>query len=288
MMPFYGSVDYFKQAVESVVAQDDSRWRLVVIDDLYPSDEPERFIREFRDNRIHYVRNEKNLGISGNFQKAIELAENASVVIMGCDDALLPNYVSRLHELQLANPDVSYFQPGVRVIDASGDEVRPLGDRVKAVLRRKLGAPTVLRGEVLAQSLLQGNWTYFPSICWKLENLRRAGFRRDYEIVLDLALQLDIVQHDGSMFVDDKDSFLYRRHHSSASMWTVSNGVRFEEEKRLFREFSDVAEGLGWKNAARAARWHSTSRLNAALELARSLVLFRGNSVTALWDHVTK
>jgi hypothetical protein len=36
MMPFYGRVDHFKEAVRSVIEQDDPEWRLTVLDDKYP------------------------------------------------------------------------------------------------------------------------------------------------------------------------------------------------------------------------------------------------------------
>ena len=36
VMPFYGDPGLFRAAVESVLAQSDGDWRLVVIDDVYP------------------------------------------------------------------------------------------------------------------------------------------------------------------------------------------------------------------------------------------------------------
>lgn len=284
MMPFYGDVALFKTAVSSVVAQTDPHWRLVVIDDRYPDDEPARFLELLGDDRIEYVLNEVNLGVSGNFQRAVDLARSSHVTIMGCDDVLLPEYVERVRQLIERYPDAAYFQPGVEVIDGGGAVVVPLADRVKKHYRPAGSGPRVLAGEELAESLLRGNWTYFPSLCWATAVVQSHGFREDYSIVLDLALQLSIIEGGGSLVLDDRVVFQYRRH-ESVSSWSGSGIRRFHEEKALFREAASGARRRGWPRAARAARWHLTSRLNAAVQLTRAL-RSGGRGLRTLLRHV--
>jgi hypothetical protein len=43
MLPYYGDVDLMKLAAQSVMSQQFQDWRLVVVDDGYPSPEPERW-----------------------------------------------------------------------------------------------------------------------------------------------------------------------------------------------------------------------------------------------------
>lgn len=284
MMPFYGDVDLFKAAVSSVVAQSDPGWRLVVIDDRYPSDEPARFIAGLGDERVHYVLNDENLGVTGNFQRAIDLATANFVTIMGCDDVLLPRYVARVRELIALFPDAAYVQPGVEVIDAEGEVTAPLADRMKARYRPPRNVPAALAGEELATSLLRGNWTYFLSLCWQRRLLRIHGFRAEYRIVLDLALQLALVQSGGTLVVDDEPVFRYRRH-ESASSWSGSGLRRFQEEKSLFREWAVTAQSLGWERAAGAARHHFSSRLHAVMQLPCA-VAARGVGFGGLLRHI--
>nr|WP_281536177.1 glycosyltransferase [Cryobacterium breve] len=97
-MPFYGDPALFRLAVQSVLDQDDPRWRLVVIDDLYPETGPGEWVIGLDEPRITYIRNEVNLGVSGNFRKCTELATAEFTTIVGCDDLLRPNYVSRIHQ----------------------------------------------------------------------------------------------------------------------------------------------------------------------------------------------
>jgi len=69
------------------------------------------------------------------------------------------------------------------------------------------------------------------------------------------------------LVVDPALAFLYRRHSGSDSSVKALDGRRFDEERELFAaEAADLAR-RGWPRAARAARRHVTSRLNALVLL---------------------
>src|SRR5258708_37105035 len=92
MMPYYGDVALMQAAVRSVLAQTDPDWHLTVVDDGEAADVPEWFA-QLGDPRVTYLRNEANLGGSGNFQKGLELATRDRLTIIGCADLPLPNEV---------------------------------------------------------------------------------------------------------------------------------------------------------------------------------------------------
>jgi len=266
LMPFYGRFDHFRIAVESVRAQNSADWRLTIVDDVYPDLAPGRWAAALDDLRISYVRNTENLRPSRNYNKSVSLASSDFVVLMGCDDVMLPGYVSRVTELIAQFPDASVVQPGVRVIDENGHASNPLADRVKRWYRLPGSGPRSASGETLAISLLRGNWTYFPSLAWRRE-LLQAGFRTDLDVVQDLAMLFDIASAGGTLVLDDEVVFEYRRHGTSVSAVTGFDGSKFIQENTLFAEAASISTGLGWKRAARVARRHLASRLNAASEL---------------------
>ena len=134
------------------------------------------------------------------------------MTIMGCDDLLLPGYVERMHRLAREHPAAAYIQPGVRVVDGDGVPSSPLPDRVKRHYAPRITGPTALEGEPLATGLARGNWTYFPSICWRRNVLDEFGFDESLDVALDLDLQLRIVDGGGIVVVDDEVTFVYRRH----------------------------------------------------------------------------
>ncbi|AWB90503.1 glycosyl transferase family 2 [Salinibacterium hongtaonis] len=264
-MPFWGSFDHFREAVSSVLAQNDPNWRLTIVDDVYPDLAPGEWAMAIDDPRVTYIRNEQNLRPSRNYNKGVRLARSEFVVIMGCDDVMLPSYVGRVQSLFTEHPDADIIQPGVSVIDENGAPSRPLADRVKALYRPSGTGVRTLSAQDLAVSLLRGNWTYFPSLVWRRSRL--TGFRTDLDVVQDLAMLFDIAKAGGTLVLDDQIVFNYRRHSSSVSALTGPDGSKFRQERTLFYEAAAACRQLGWNRAARVARNHVTSRLNALTEL---------------------
>jgi glycosyltransferase involved in cell wall biosynthesis len=267
MMPYYGDVPLMQAAVRSVLAQTDPDWHLTVVDDGEAAGVPEWF-EQLADPRVTYLRNEVNLGVSGNFQKCLELAKRDRLVLMGCDDLLLPNYVSTVRGLARSFPDAGLIQPGVQVVDEHGEPSATLADTIKRRLYapKKLvrgEGPLLMEGSELAASLMRGDWLYFPSLCWRTEAIAAVGFRQDLRVIQDLALIIELVERGEQLVADHTICFQYRRHAASESSQQALDGARFDEARRFFVETADRLAAKGWTEAARAARLHRSARLHA-------------------------
>ncbi|GEK21642.1 glycosyltransferase [Cellulomonas xylanilytica] len=277
-IPYWGDPDLLETTVHSVLAQDSDDWLLTVVDDAYPDPRPQAFVEGIADERVRYVRHESNVGITENYRSCVAMATEEHVVLLGCDDVLLPSYVRTVLAAHARVPEASVVQPGVQVIDADGTVVRPLGDVVKDRLRaRATRHGRLLRGEALAASLLQADWLYWPSLSFRRDALTSVPFRDGMPIIQDLAIIVDLVLAGGSVLVEPRTCFQYRRHASSASSAKAFDGSRFAGERDYFALAAGLADAQGWHRAARAARWHVTSRLHA-LTLAPAAVRARGLS----------
>jgi glycosyltransferase involved in cell wall biosynthesis len=263
LVPYWGDPRLLDQTMASVLAQSDPRWRVTVIDDAYPDLAAQRTWDDHPDDRITFLRNEVNLGVAGNFEKARRLAEGQLVAFLGSDDLLHPSYVAQAWRVHEAHPDADVIQPGVEVIDHEGRPTDGLTERIKRALRPRGTGPRELGGEELATSLLRGNWLYWPSLVFTSEALARVRFRDDLPTILDLALVLDLVDDGARLVVDPTVCFSYRRHAESASSLGLHTGDRFAEDRRFFAEAAARMEQRGWPRAARAARRRWVSRLHA-------------------------
>jgi len=271
LMPYYGDVSMMQDAVRSVIAQSDPNWRLTVVDDGNADGVPEWFAG-LGDDRVRYLRNERNLGVTGNFNRCLDLVEHELVTLMGCDDLLLPNYVATVLAVHRDVPAADIIQPGVQVMDGNGDPVRTLADEVK----RKIYAPKdrgrlLMSGEPLAVSLLRGDWLYFPALCWRASVIDTVRFRDDLRVIQDLALLVDLIQRGCGLVVDDTVCFRYRRHLTSESSSTAVDGSRFTEAENFFVDVADRMRRHGWPKAARVAQRHLSSRLFALTMLPQAL-----------------
>lgn len=264
LLPFYGDVAQFRQAVDSVLSQSYGDFTLICVDDCYPSFEPRDWLLSLKDPRVRYVRNEVNLGVARNFNRCLELASAPRFVMIGGDDVMLADYLETVMRIAGRHPDAVVIQPGVEVIDEAGRPVRPLPDRIKAMIRPRVdGAERVLRGEQLAVSLTRADWAYFPSLLWSTQAARRHGFDEQYAIALDLALLLDLALDGGALVITDDVCFRYRRHSSSVSSAGADDGIRFAQERALLDDYAARFSRVGWNAAAGVARRKFIPRLSA-------------------------
>jgi hypothetical protein len=248
-------------AVDSVRTQTYDDWRLLVVDDCFPEPWLEPWLAEFDDPRISYRRNPVNLGANATYVKALGLATSDHVVFMGADDRCHPDFLARAVRLiqEFDNPEI--IQPGVAVIDEDGAVWNPRVDRVKARLRPSFEQPQALAGERLAASLLTGNWAYFPSLVWNREVIGSIGFR-EFHIVQDLALLIDVIRGGGRMVLDPQVTFDYRRHAGSDSSLKTLGGPRFQEERAYCSTIAGELRQDGWRRAPGADGAGSRRRIS--------------------------
>lgn len=283
MLPHYGDTGLLQAAVRSVLDQTDKDWRLTVVDDGREEGVPEWFA-SLGDSRVRYMRNERNLGITKNFRKCVELVESTHFTMLGSDDLLLPDYVATIRAAIEAVPDAAIYQPGVEVIDEHGNPSTTLGDEVK----KRLYAPKeksrrlVLSGEPLAANLLGGNWLYFPSIAWRADAVKEISFREDLSVIQDLALIIELIRRGEKLVVEPVTAFRYRRHSGSLSSAEAVTGARFGEAVRFFNEVAVELDRHGWPKAARAARRHLSMRLHALTLLPGALRQRRTDTIRTL------
>jgi glycosyltransferase involved in cell wall biosynthesis len=276
-VPFWGDPALLYETVDSVRAQRDPDWRLIVIDDCYPDESVPAYFAELDDERISYTRNEVNLGITENYREAIRRASTEYIAILGCDDLMHPDYVDVITRTIAKVPSADVIQPGVQVIDEHGTVVDPLVDRVKRGMLAPQGGDgiAVLAGERMATSLIRGDWLYWPSLTFRTETLKRIDFREGLPIIQDLALLMDVAFDGGTLAYNPTLAFSYRRHGGSASQKTLMDGRRFRDERTYYSEARRLAEARGWNRTARTARARIMSRLHAITELPK--VLRAGN-----------
>ena len=75
LMPVYNEELYLKEALDSILNQTYSNFELIIINDC-STDATEQIILGYSDPRIHYFKNERNLGIVGTLNYGLGLCKN--------------------------------------------------------------------------------------------------------------------------------------------------------------------------------------------------------------------
>jgi glycosyltransferase involved in cell wall biosynthesis len=143
-IPTYNREDMIRGTLESALMQDLDGLEILVIDDQ-SQDRVLEIAATYNDPRLKLIRNERNLGLFGNFNRCLEVSKGAFVRILCNDDRLTKGCLRREVELMEENSDVSLlFSKGLRVgknrmvLGTVGDHI-PAGlyqsaDAVRSVL----------------------------------------------------------------------------------------------------------------------------------------------------------
>jgi len=249
IIPYYKEFDYFIEALDSVMAQDNFDFCVLIIDDGSHDERLTAHIESLNDTRITYVQNAVNIGLARNFELARNLADKDFVVFLGQDDILESNYLSTVLPWINSQASVVITQPRVKVINESGRDFLPLSDRVKLFLNRiswVLGEKvelngkfaSLLPGKLATFTLLIGDYLYFPTLIWKKSAMGSFDVTRD--VTLDYKMILEVLAKGGDLLLLPDQIARYRRHQRSASMRPDKMIERLFEEKYFHSELKSV------------------------------------------------
>jgi glycosyltransferase involved in cell wall biosynthesis len=133
-LPVYNGANFLRASINSILAQEYSDWELIITDNA-STDETEAICREYaaRDSRVQYVRNETNIGASGNYNKCFDLARGTYFKWQAHDDECHPSMLGRCIEyLDAAPSHVTMVYPLGELIDGSGKTITPVLDHIES------------------------------------------------------------------------------------------------------------------------------------------------------------
>lgn len=110
---------YIKEAVQSVLEQDFTDFELIFSDNG-SNDGTWEYIISLNDKRIRYYKNETNLGMVGNWNRALEYALGEYIKVLPADDYILPGSLRKQVSILDKYPDVVLVCGAKKVIDANG------------------------------------------------------------------------------------------------------------------------------------------------------------------------
>ena len=108
-MPVYNTKEsYLREAIESILNQTFESFELLIVDDGSTTD-VESIVKSYKDPRIKFYKNEKNLGISLETNRLLDVAQGEYLAIMDSDDIALHCRFEKEVEYLESHPEVSQF-----------------------------------------------------------------------------------------------------------------------------------------------------------------------------------
>ena len=122
---------FFKESIESVLAQTYNDYELIIVNDDSPED-LDSIVSLFNDSRIRYYKNDKGFGgyhLVQNWNKCLEYCTGDYMICMGDDDKLLPQCLEEYVKLIMQFPGLNVYHAWTQIIDGKSHITTMTPDR---------------------------------------------------------------------------------------------------------------------------------------------------------------
>lgn len=185
-IPTYNRADGFlRECLESVLNQTYKNLEIIVSDNASP-DNTEEVVLGCSDDRIRYVKQEKNLGPLKNMSYCLEAATGTYFQMLHDDDMIDPEFIEKCMKAAEYKTDKGIIIAGSREVDEEGN------------LKYEKRNPC--RGLSAAEFYIA--WyqkklhLFFCSILFNTQKLREVGgFKEEHHFFVDVAAEFEMVAH---------------------------------------------------------------------------------------------
>ena len=124
VIPTFRRPAWLKRAVESVLAQTFTDFRILICDNA-SGDETEALVTDYMrgDGRITYVKNSENVGPVNNMRQGVERVTTPYYSLLNDDDFLLPDFFERTLSQFRSHPQAGFVCAKTMVIDLSRNRI---------------------------------------------------------------------------------------------------------------------------------------------------------------------
>jgi len=260
-IPYYRNLSYLGDAIQSILNQTCSDWTAIILDDCGGED-AEELVFGFHDERIEYIRNEKNLGLAENWNKGLRLAQTEFVTIFHSDDLLLPNYIDEMLRLMDESPQATAGHCRTNIVDETGRRFWSFTDEFKKLIRPRGTSLIETVGDSGLASLMNGSWIFCPTLCYRKELLNEYKFDSMWKFVVDVDFMSQILFGGGSIVGTTTIAYQYRRHNENQTALLTKSLLRFQEEISFLNLIHEKSTAVNWQDCAKRARRKTVTRLH--------------------------
>lgn len=153
-LPVYNGARFIGKAIDSILAQTFTDFELDISDNA-STDGTEVICRSYtqKDKRVHYVRNEKNIGAAANYNRLFKASRSKYFKWAAHDDALAPEYLMRCVKVLDSDPSVAVCHTDTIYVDTDGQQSLKVYDGYDDLLDFRSPKPHVRFGNYLFRPL---------------------------------------------------------------------------------------------------------------------------------------
>lgn len=234
-IPTYNNADYIEETIRCVLNQTYQNIELIVVDDQSKDDTVE-VVKAISDDRLKLFINEKNLGMSGNWNRCMELCKGEYIKLICADDLIHETLIAKEVEAMEQNPEVLLVESDTQFVDKDGN--------AKGFYKRYRKSGVVEGKEISKASVRSRDQFGAP-----LANLVRrsayeasGGFDASFVYIIDYDFFMTIANM-GKVYIIHEPLNYFRIRYDSNTGQVMGGGkedVYIAEHRRLFEKHAKV------------------------------------------------
>jgi glycosyltransferase involved in cell wall biosynthesis len=256
-VPIYNGARFLAEAIQSLLAQSERRFRLICVDDA-STDDSVRIASSFPDDRMIVIAADTHVSLAENWNRALDAVDTPYFVVAHQDDIYEPTYLATMLGVIGHFPRAFAVHCKASTIDESGHPSRLASGRYKETFWPSADPYEREPADEIAV-LGRGNYVIAPSVLFRTSAARRIGsFDPSLQFVPDWQYWLRGLKLGFTLAGTHARLIRFRRHAWSATRATELSLRRYEEEIALLQwleapSFSLVEKTLISDFAARLA-----------------------------------
>lgn len=250
LMPTFNRSSFLKEAIESVLLQNISEFEIIVADNA-STDNTKQIVALFDDKRIVYFRNENNIGVVNNYNKALKLSKGEYIYIFSDDDVMLPNNILKKMNVLDSYSNVGLVHSNIRMINEVGEVISDnhWAGSYYDKWKEDHDSSVLFDGKEYFKILYE-HWNIIsmPSVMIRKSIINATGeFNSNTHYFCDWDLWMRISLFSDVYYLSDK--LLDYRIHSSNVIRELSYDIKIKEltlvKENLFLNYTDKMRALG-------------------------------------------
>jgi glycosyltransferase involved in cell wall biosynthesis len=205
IMSVYNNESYLKDSIESILKQTYKNFEFIITDDC-STDKSASIISDYdeSDERINFIKNKKNIGLTKSLNKMIDLARGEYIARMDGDDIAKKNRFKEQIEVMENNKNIDVLFSNVSLIDENNNNIC------------SSFRPNSLYKILNLMEFI--NYIPHPTVMVKKTIFKKYGkYNSEYIKGQDKELWQRLIKHEVNFFYLNKILLLYRIHSNNIS-----------------------------------------------------------------------
>ena len=261
-LPTYNRPEYFRMTLQSCLKQDYPFYEVLVSDDS-KGDPIRRIVDSFESDKVRYIQNDPPLGMPAKLNDIAAKAKGPWMFILGDDDLLEPDFLSRMAAIIEEHPDAALLRSRFHLIDEAGKYL--MTDTADKFSMNPFEFMTTIFRP----------WNRFKisitGFVFPVENLKRlGGFQGFYQGHCIDRVAWAMLASQGTTYFDPKPLVSIRRNPNALSLQFIPDYKELLDSKeKIYRIINELYDRLDTQASAESDR----KNMRLARAMARKFII---------------